>query len=80
MSFLNKLLVYVTSLGRLLSSEQGAFNQLWAATTPRENLAPSGTYYVPVGQPTAVKLKAADKAATDALWKWTERELAPHLA
>lgn len=74
--FMDRILIYMTNLGNLLKPEEGAYNQVWAATTPRENLK-NGMYYEPVGKLAQKKL---DKTARDddlakRLWKWTEDAL-----
>lgn len=64
------------------SAEEGAYNTLWAATTPKEELE-NGGYYEPVGK-AAGKQKSVsgmadickDEALADRLWEWTENELA----
>ena len=64
------------------SAEKGAYNTLWAATTPKANLV-NGRYYEPVGKTPAKKKKSfsgvaeicSDEALADKLWTWTEKEL-----
>ena len=63
------------------TAEKGAYNTLWAATTPKENLE-NGGYYEPVGktpgEPTSYSGMAEicrDEGLEDKLWKWTEHEL-----
>ncbi|KAJ5495869.1 hypothetical protein N7539_000985 [Penicillium diatomitis] len=67
---------YSTSLGLTLAPEEGAFNQVWAATVEREKIQ-SGSYYEPVG---VVSDKKLDKTGQDdelakKLWDWTEDAL-----
>lgn len=74
--FMDRALIHVTNFGNLLKPEEGAFNQVWAATTPREKLE-NGMYYEPVGK---LAWKRLDKTAKDEglakkLWEWTEEEL-----
>jgi len=52
--------------------EQGALNQLWAATSKD---AKSGKYYVPVAKESAGSAYAQDAELQSKLWKWTEDEL-----
>lgn len=58
------------------SVQEGAKNQLWAATSKQ---AKSGCFYFPI----AVEGKDSDLARDDKLskqlWDWTEKELAPHV-
>lgn len=52
----------------------GAHNQLWAATTKKEDLA-NGAYYTPVGSKSNGGGYAQDKAQSKELWEWTEKQL-----
>ena len=75
-SFWDRMLIYVTNPGKVMTPEQGVMNQLWAATTDKENLK-SGEYYEPVGK---VGTKPRDKESLDVelaerLWDWTAKEL-----
>jgi retinol dehydrogenase-12 len=54
------------------SVQQGALNQLWAATSKN---ALSGKYYVPAGKENAGSAYAQDKELGERLWKWTEGEM-----
>lgn len=63
------------------SAEKGAYNTLWAATTPKGNLE-NGGYYEPVGKmPGALTSYSGvaeicnDEGLADELWKWTENEI-----
>lgn len=58
----------------LLTPEQGAYTQVWAATAPRAGVQ-SGVYYCPVGE-RGNRSAAATKGNADKLWKWTEEVLA----
>jgi retinol dehydrogenase-12 len=57
--------------------EQGAMNQLWAATS-RD--AKSGTYYVPVAKESKGSAYANDGDLQENLWTWTEHELDKYLS
>lgn len=58
-----------------LTPEQGAYNQTWAATTPKSDLV-NGAYYEPVGIKTVPATKQGkDKVLAEKLWSWTEKEL-----
>ncbi|KAL2822610.1 retinol dehydrogenase 11 [Aspergillus granulosus] len=75
----NRAFVWVTNLGNLMGPEEGAWNQLWAATTKKENLV-NGAFYEPVGVLSTKLDKAAkDEALAKRLWEWTEEALAGYL-
>ena len=62
--------------GRDVTFEEGPYNQIWAATTPKENLK-NGANYEPIGQlvvPTTNHGRSPTLAKK--LYEWTERELA----
>ncbi|KJZ76519.1 hypothetical protein HIM_04248 [Hirsutella minnesotensis 3608] len=70
-----RLPVYLLALGRTLTPQQGAYTQLWAATSAREQMA-TGEYYEPVGVAGKRWTRAAnDRALADRLWLWTEEAL-----
>jgi NAD(P)-dependent dehydrogenase (short-subunit alcohol dehydrogenase family) len=58
----------------LLTPEQGAYTQLWAAFADRAEMK-SGEMYEPVGVPTKLNAKAQDEELAEALWTWTEEAL-----
>lgn len=58
--------------GNLRTPEQGAWNQLWAATSDE---ALSGEYYEPVGVVGKRTEKSKDLKLREELWEWTEKEL-----
>jgi len=60
-----------------VSVQQGALNQLWAATSKD---AKSGRYYVPVAKESNGSAYAHDTELAGKLWKWTEDELNKFLA
>jgi NAD(P)-dependent dehydrogenase (short-subunit alcohol dehydrogenase family) len=90
LSLKNQAIVYSTAWWRLVKQEEGAFNQVWAATvdfagwegdTERKNEkgVVNGGYYEPVGQ---FMEKSFDSVALDKdgklagrLWEWTEEAL-----
>ena len=55
-----------------LRVEDGALNQLWAATGKGVE---SGTYYVPVGKKHPGSADSRDMALAAKLWEWSEKEL-----
>lgn len=74
--FMDRALIHVTNFGNLLEPEEGAFNQVWAATASREKLE-NGMYYEPVGKMAQKKLDktARDDGLAKRLWEWTEEAL-----
>lgn len=72
----NKALIQVSQFGKVLTPEQGAYNQVWAATVAREKIR-GGSYYEPVGKMADGKLSKLAKSEDLArrLWEWTEEEL-----
>lgn len=56
--------------------DQGAWNQLWATTIPKNELQ-NGAYYTPVGNVNKGSLffgYASNEKMADELWDWTEEE------
>lgn len=72
LSFMQRMLVYVTNLGTMVSAEQCAWNQQWAATALGVE---SGKYYEPVGVLTVPSGEGANDELAEKLWKWTEKVL-----
>lgn len=76
----NKMFVYATQFGaKMLTSAQGAHNQLWAASAERSAVV-NGQIYEPVGK----FFMRLDKTSKDGqlagrLWEWTEEELKKYL-
>ncbi|KAJ6445352.1 putative oxidoreductase [Purpureocillium lavendulum] len=73
--FFTKLPVFFIAIGQTLQVDEGAHNQLWAATAPRDAVK-TGTYYEPVG--VAARRTTAysnDAKLADKLWDWTEEAL-----
>lgn len=61
--------------GIYLSVEDGARNQIWAATAPKDQLT-NGAYYDPVGIEGQRSAASRDEKLGEELWNWTEKELA----
>jgi NAD(P)-dependent dehydrogenase (short-subunit alcohol dehydrogenase family) len=60
--------------------KEGAYNQLWASTVPKDKLV-NGGYYKPVGSKAGGSILtgyARDEKLADKLWAWTEEELKKH--
>jgi NAD(P)-dependent dehydrogenase (short-subunit alcohol dehydrogenase family) len=56
---------------------EGARNQLWAATGPRESVR-QAYFYTPIGKADAGSKYAQDEALQQKLWEYTEGELAKY--
>ncbi|KAF7585754.1 hypothetical protein BBP40_010156 [Aspergillus hancockii] len=75
----NRAFVYVTNMGKLMKPEEGAYNQLWASTTPKESLK-NGQFYEPVGILSSKLDKVSkDDALAKQLWEWTDKALADYV-
>lgn len=77
LGLLDKALVYVPNVGRMLTQEEGAYNQLYIAAGARKDQLVNGGFYCPVGVLSDSKLDKiakSGKLATD-LWEWTEKAL-----
>lgn len=74
--FLDRALIYVTTIGKMLKPEEGAYNQVWAATTAKGNIE-NGAFYEPVGKSAHYKLgkTAKDDQLAERLWEWTQEAL-----
>lgn len=75
-TFFQRAFIHATQFGRLLKPEEGALNQVWAATADRDKIE-NGSYYEPVGKLSQESLgkTAKDDALAKRLWEWTEEEL-----
>ncbi|KAJ5134547.1 hypothetical protein N7448_000434 [Penicillium atrosanguineum] len=78
MSWKERLITLALFWWVLIQPHEGSYNQIWAATAPRQTLM-NGAYYEPVGRLGVEKL---DETARDedgrlarALWNWTEEAL-----
>lgn len=74
----NRAFIYVTNIGQLMKPEEGAYNQLWAATARKEELV-NGGFYEPVGVLGKLHRAAGDDALAEKLWEWTEEALGEYL-
>ncbi|MCJ1418822.1 hypothetical protein MMC32_005173 [Xylographa parallela] len=75
-SFGARLPALISSIGKTTPLEQGPYNQLWAATSPRGGIK-NGEYYEPtgiVGKRTTTQAK--DVRLAEKLWDWTQEALA----
>lgn len=75
-TFFQRAFIHASQFGNLLKPEEGALNQVWAATADREKIK-NGSYYEPVGKLSQKWLDktAKDDALANRLWEWTEEEL-----
>lgn len=74
LGFLDKALVYVTNVGKMVTPQQGACNQLWAATADKGKVT-NGEFYEPVGVPGTHDKMSNDEKLAGELWEWTQKEL-----
>jgi NAD(P)-dependent dehydrogenase (short-subunit alcohol dehydrogenase family) len=74
LGMVDKLFMAVSTRGKSLTPEEGAYNMCWVATTKRENLT-NGAYYEPVGWPGTMTKASQDTTLRDELWEWTQKEL-----
>lgn len=74
-SLTDKLLVYGLAWWQMVTPEQGAYSQLWAAAGDVSK-AVNGQIYEPVGVlSTRLDETAKDDKLAERLWDWTEKEL-----
>jgi retinol dehydrogenase 12 len=69
---LARFIVPVVSHFNAVGVEQGALNQLWAATDPAVE---SGEYYEPIGVSGLGSVLSRDTTLAEKLWAWTEDEI-----
>ncbi|KAI1076941.1 oxidoreductase [Whalleya microplaca] len=76
----DRIFVYVSMLGKIITPEQGTFNHLWAVSTPRESIKPGG-FYEPVGIASLEELAIAkENKFAQQLWEYTDKELEKWMA
>ncbi|EMC94066.1 hypothetical protein BAUCODRAFT_36537 [Baudoinia panamericana UAMH 10762] len=78
LSFAQRMFIYVVNFGLIITPEQCAWNQQWAATAPKgtgERQVESGRYYEPLGVKMTPRFKASNDALAEKLWDWTQTEL-----
>jgi NAD(P)-dependent dehydrogenase (short-subunit alcohol dehydrogenase family) len=73
------MFVKVTTVGMVVTIEEGAYNTLWAATTKKENLR-NGEFYEPVGVIGRQSGMARNEKVSGELWTWLEKELDGYLS
>ncbi|KAI9855080.1 MAG: hypothetical protein M1813_000564 [Trichoglossum hirsutum] len=74
LSLRDKAMIYVGHMFKVVSPAEGAWNQLWAATAPRDEVK-SGTYYMPVGAKGMLLRDTGNGELAGRLWDWTQEEL-----
>jgi NAD(P)-dependent dehydrogenase (short-subunit alcohol dehydrogenase family) len=74
LSTADQALIYASNVGKMLSSEDGVKNQLFAATRARTDLV-NGEFYEPVGVVGRHTNLSRDKALAAKLWNWTNMEI-----
>ncbi|KAF2103769.1 short-chain dehydrogenase [Rhizodiscina lignyota] len=70
-----KKFIEVMNLGHLLTPEEGAVNQTWAAVGRGEIKPKSGEYYLPVGIVGKPTKASSNAEMAKKLWEWTDDEL-----
>ena len=78
LSTFNRHFVNVTTVGRQVTVAEGAKNQLWAATTKKNNIV-NGMFYEPVGKVGQTTAASKNNKLAAELWTWTEEQISPLL-
>jgi NAD(P)-dependent dehydrogenase (short-subunit alcohol dehydrogenase family) len=74
-SFMDRLPVVIMARGNWTPVEEGCWNTVWAATTPKSKLE-NGAYFEPVAKKiTPATSFARDDELAEKLWSWTQKEL-----
>lgn len=71
-------LIWAINKYKTISVQEGALNQLWAATAPKHQVK-SGIVYYPIGVEGQESTAANDDTMAKELWKWTEEQLKKHI-
>ncbi|KAF2469628.1 oxidoreductase [Lindgomyces ingoldianus] len=74
LSTFNKCFCELATVGQKISIQDGAKNQLWAATCKKEKIQ-NGVFYEPVGKVGRTTSASKDAKLAAKLWEWTEGEL-----
>jgi NAD(P)-dependent dehydrogenase (short-subunit alcohol dehydrogenase family) len=77
LGFADRLLVTLTTIGQVLTPEQGVHNQLWAATVNKKALQ-SGAFYERVGLIGKPSKYSQDEKLANELFEWTQSQLEGH--
>jgi NAD(P)-dependent dehydrogenase (short-subunit alcohol dehydrogenase family) len=74
LSTFNRHFVSLSTIGRQVTVAEGTKNQLWAATTKKENIV-NGMFYEPVGKVGQTTAASKNNKLAAELWNWTEEQL-----
>ncbi|THX75011.1 hypothetical protein D6D04_07629 [Aureobasidium pullulans] len=77
LGWMDRMIVYATNIGKMVSEEEGVKNGIWAATVPRSEVV-SGGFYEPVGEVGKHSRWSEDEGLAIRLWEWTEGVLKEH--
>ena len=78
LTFAQRMLVYISNVGKMIPAEQCAWNQEWAATAPLgdgKKEVENGKYYEPIGIKQVPTGEGANDELAERLWTWTQAEL-----
>jgi NAD(P)-dependent dehydrogenase (short-subunit alcohol dehydrogenase family) len=73
--FFDRIFIKLNTIGQSIPIHEGAYNTLWAATTPNKDNLKSGAIYYPVGAEQKPTKAATDEILWEKLWTWTEEQL-----
>jgi NAD(P)-dependent dehydrogenase (short-subunit alcohol dehydrogenase family) len=74
LNWLDRSIVYLTNLNKMVTPEEGVMNGIWACTTPRKSME-SGYFYEPVGELGMHTKWSRDTVLAGKLWDWTDEAL-----
>lgn len=78
LSLAQRMFVYATNIGNMISAEECAWNQQWAATAPKgsgERQVESGKFYEPIGIKVVPSGEGNNDELAERLWHWTQKEI-----
>ena len=75
LSTFNRYFTEATTLFQQVSVQEGAKNQLWAASTDKAAIE-NGAFYEPVGQPGRQSAATKNTKLAEQLYEWTEKAIA----
>jgi len=76
-SLLNRVFVYLATLGQSISAKEGAHTPCWAMTTSKAGLS-NGAFYEKVGVAGSPSKDSSSEDLGKKLWTWTQAELEKH--
>jgi hypothetical protein len=76
-SWANRAFVYATTVGQMVTVEEGARNGLWVAFRKEEGAVEmrNGGFWEPVGKKGMETAMSTNEEAGRELWEWTQKEL-----